>query len=182
MLLYSCGPSNDVRAPEVASSVSDCGVRGRAILTDSGIGLLRPGADLDTLQQQCRVVRDEVELDDEALEQRAVWFAVAGDTVKAVLDGNLIYRLEIFTPTPRTTDSLGVGSTLAALRNGTTAQALWGEGLAYVILQSHCGLSFRMEVIEALGDRPELLENLDSLPQQARVTDVLVVPCRNAPA
>lgn len=153
-------------------------------LSGEGLGTLRVGALLTTVSSTCRILSDSTELGEEALPVRIARFQVSpSDTVLGTVRGDSIWRLAIDSRGPRTQDSLGVGSRLADLLRHPKAFGLQGEGQLFVLVERHCGLSFRIDV--TLGDeqyREEWREaQLRELNQQALVDRVLVFGCRRAP-
>jgi hypothetical protein len=105
---------------------------------------------------------------------------VAGDSTDAVMGEDGVYRLEVWSPGLRSADSLGVGTTVRELRSLPGAQALNGEGLWYIQVGAHCGMSFQLAVHESAA--LDTLGQLDStqlrlLPDTLSVTKVLLIPC-----
>src|SRR5215831_18304537 len=107
-----------------------------------------------TLARFARVVRDTEELGEEGIPESVFVLVLRNDTVRAVHDSGLIYRLDVDSPTFRTLDSLGVGTTLARLLREPGVYAGTGEGAVYVGTPHHCGMSFRLSESGGLGDTP----------------------------
>jgi hypothetical protein len=116
----------------------------------------------------------------EAIPESVAVLVVRGDTVRAVHDGGRIVRLEVRTPTFRTADSLGVGTTLARLLREPGVSAVGGEGALFVVVPRHCGVSFGLAEAGELGDAPTdsiVPAQLRQLPRDTRVSEVLVFGC-----
>lgn len=163
-------------------------VSSTAPITDVGIGMVRIGADAADLLRVCKVVRDSVELDAEAMDQRVLWVDT-GDTepIRALIaDHGTVWRIEVASPKYRTADSLGVGTTLRHFLAQSDLQALGADRRIYLLSRQHCGLSFRLDYVPPISG---YRDNWDSaavreLPHSSKVDQVLVVGCEedSAPA
>jgi hypothetical protein len=153
------------------ASTATCGISADTPLTGDGVGDLRVGATVETINGRCRVVGDTVAPAAEGSQERRLLVDLGRDTVIAVVDSNRVWRLHVATPAFKTTDSLGVGAAVSALRR-PGARLLTGEGAYYVTLPGHCGLSFRLRGV-AFGRA----SSLSQVPATASVDEVLVIGC-----
>lgn len=145
------------------------------MLTDSGIGALRIGATVEDIRSRCMVLsEDTAALAAEGqTEHRLVVVTGSTNTTLAIVDGR-IWRIYVASQLFRTTDSLGVGTTVGQLR-GPNARLARGEG-TFVLRGDHCGLSFQ------LGPGvPPTSQTLDAVPDSVRVERVLVIRCPATP-
>lgn len=168
------------RASEPAAAGAEtplarCGVDGVPVLTGEGIGALRIGVSVEQVTLACLVASDTLQPGPEGTTERvlAVVLGDRPDTLRAVVTGDSIWRMHVTSVTPRTADSLGVGSALAQLRPRPGAQLISGEGRIFVTMRDPCGLSFRL-------DQPDTIRGatLASLPDSLLVAEVLVTGCR----
>ena len=147
-------------------------------LTGNGVGPIRLGMSVDSIKALCHVVRDTVQRGLEGMPERTMIVAFPPDMVEAeIVDGRL-WRLDITSPAFRTSDSLGVGSTLSEFLRLDHLQGLVGEGILVLISKQHCGLSFVLS--GGTPDRP--MQNwtkqaLSKLPGSLKVEKVYVLGC-----
>jgi hypothetical protein len=148
-------------------------------LTGDSIGPLAVGMSRADLGRAGRVVRDTVELGDEAIPESVAVVVVGGDTVRAIVDSSRVYRIDVLTTHGRTSDSLGAGTTLGRLLREPGVHAFTGEEAVYVQVPRHSGLSFRLADAGELGDAPDSVgpTQLRQLPATTPVSTVLVVGC-----
>ena len=199
VLLLGCQPQEDrattrgangvdpsQRAPAAGLRLS-CGIRDRPTLTGEGIGELQIGRPSAQLPARCVVLSDTVTPGAEALPERVMTVLLTpSDTVRATIESDSLWRLEIASAGIRTIDSLGVGSSLAVLLRSPNARArgLEGDGQLFVLIEQHCGLSFRIDLeLGADQHRAEWSStDLSALNGGARVDQILVIGCRVAEA
>ena len=139
-------PSRDRPADTSQLSELDCGVSGTPVLTEEGIGELRQGRPVTEVKALCEVLSDTEQRGVEGMMERALVVRVAGETVRAVVDRDRIFRIEINTPRFRTADSLGVDTPLRRIAQLRGAQFAPGENGVYGFGSDHCGLSFRFSL------------------------------------
>jgi hypothetical protein len=165
--------------PAVAASASaSAPACGEAIVTGSGIGALRIGAPLDSVREHCRIVRDTIERRAEGLSSRVISVLVADDTVEAEVDSGRVWRIEVTRASPRTADSLGVGTPLSRLLELPDVRAMSGEGGVYLQSPARCGLSFQLSEYGPGGLQPEWnAASLRRFPPSTVVRRVLIVGC-----
>jgi hypothetical protein len=149
------------------------------VLSGSGVGPVTVGRLIAAVRQDCEVVRDTLEFDAEAAEQRVAYIRVAGDTVLAPIVDDRIRHIEVATPRIRTTESLGVGSSLSDLRIvGALTPMLEHAGL-YVQISNHCGVAYRLDYsLDQAGLETPPSRILSSLPDTLLVDQVLIAGCR----
>lgn len=121
---------------------SRCGVTRYTVLTDLGIGDLQVGRTTASVKRSCFVVRDAVE-PMEGIPQRVLRVLISGDTVRATVLDDLIWRISITSPQFVTRDGLRVGTPLSRVVTQKGVTLTEGEDGLYTLLSSHCGLSFR---------------------------------------
>ena len=194
-LLLGCQPRADRAIAEGAEATAqaervestadrgNCGAEARPTLSGTGIGELRVGRPAAQIAAQCVVLADTVAPGPEALTERVMSLLLAGtDTVRATMVNDSVWRLQLESTGIRTVDSLGVGTLLAdLLRSGRgRARGVEGEGQLFVLLEEHCGVSFR--VAPEIGGKQHQAEwsavDLAGLDGTARVDQVLVIGCK----
>lgn len=162
------GAANAPGAP--GTDQRTCGVSAAAELKGDGVGALRIGAIMATVRQQCVVLRDTAVQGSEGQAERRVTVVLGPVNTVATIVNDKVWRVEIESERFRTSDSLGVGSTVGQLRSPQATLAL-GEG-AFVLRKDHCGLSFKLN--SAVG---EFGRRLERVPDSVRVSRVLVTGC-----
>lgn len=136
------------------------------------MGALRIGAHVEDLRRRCLVLADtQLASGNEGMPERRLTVVVRSVSSIASIVGDRVWRIEIASPRLRTSDSLGVGSTVGQLRASPGRLAM-GERGAYLVRSDHCGLSFQLR---QRPDRP--YEALATIPDSTRVNLVLVVGC-----
>lgn len=159
----------------VASSTRACDAK---TITADGVGPIRIGANVDSVKKICRVKRDTTQLGGEGMMERRVSISIPpGELDAEIVDGR-VWRLDIRSPGFRTTDSLGVGSSLAELLRHKDPRPAAGEGIVVVMLGDHCGMSF----VLAGGFKSGVFrkwtgDELAKLPASTKVERVLVFGC-----
>ena len=145
-------------------------------LTADGIGAFRIGLPADSIPGRCRVIRDALDAADEGSTVRRVTVAGGADTATATIDRNLVWRIEVADAGLRTTDSLGVGSTLDDLLRRRGARGIGGDGRFHVVVPTHCGLSFQLR-LSGVAPESVTMEALRRMPPTTPVSRVLVTGC-----
>jgi hypothetical protein len=136
------------------------------------------GATLDSVSASCTVLRDTTETRAEGLSARILSVPIGGDTAEAEIVDGRVWRIAVGRPGLRTTDSLGVGTTLARLTaQFPGATAGHGEDGLYAT-STRCGLSFRL-ANPGGGARSSAsgVAELRRLPPNTAVDRVLVTGC-----
>jgi len=151
-----------------------CGIDGGIVVTRDGIGALRVGATMTDIRARCGIVRDGSGRGVEGMPERRIAVDLGRDTVDAVVVDDRVWRIHVDGPAFRTTDGLGVGTTVAELRKDRVARVLAGEGSMFVTLADQCGLSFELGGVAFGPERPA-----SELPADARVVEVLVFGCES---
>jgi hypothetical protein len=123
-----------------------CGVNGRALLSDEGIGELKPGRTVADVKKLCDVLADGRQQGAEGQTERVLSVKVAGETIAATVVDDKIWRLDIRTPRLLTRDSLGVDTPLHRIAKLRGAQFAPGEDGVYGFASAHCGMSFRFSL------------------------------------
>lgn len=193
-LLIGCQPQSDRAIAEGAEATAqaervvstgdrgNCGTDAPPMLSGVGVGELRVGRPAAQIAARCIVLADTVAPGPEALPERVMSLLVAGtDTVRATIVNDSVWRLQLESTGIRTVDSLGVGSSLADLLRSGRGRAIGveGEGQLFVLLERHCGVSFRVAL--EIGVKQHRAEwsavDLAGLDGAARVDQLLVVGC-----
>jgi len=166
----------------VSSPVGDtpaapnCGLGREPLLTGNGIGDLRIGATAEQVHKQCDVIRDTtLQFGAEGMPERRIAVRLVRDTVEGTVVNGKVWRLELLSPRFRTEDSLGVGSTVAKIRQQPVQYLGYGEGGPFISLPKHCGLSFELAGVKGFA------RSWNQVPNTATVRKVLVLGCRNPP-
>jgi hypothetical protein len=167
--------SSSAAATTPSDRASACGDE---IITDEGIGQVRIGAGMESVQQKCNVVRDTTVVDVEGMPSRRLAVAFSRDTVQAEIVDGRVWRIAVLSPGLRTADSLGVGTSIARLLQLKDPHGMTGEGQFFVASPAHCGKSFRLAIAEAGPARGELDQaGLARLPRSTAVNEVLIFGC-----
>lgn len=156
-----------------------CGIRANATLGDSGIGHLWIGETVDSVKAKCRIVSDVTEQQMEGAGSRVLTIGLDSSLMRVVVSQGRVWRIELATSRFMTTDSLGVGTRLAAFLSKPAIRGLEGEGALFVQTGSHCGMSFRTTYSpdENRGHGPWTRETLSRLPEAVTIDQVLIVGC-----
>lgn len=189
LLLSSCArgaQTDEARTPtdhklRVGTQIhgADCGIRDDSRLSEEGIGELLIGRSANDIRRACTVLRDTVEQGAEAIAQRLLAVDAGRDTLIALVDGEKIWRIEVNGSAFRTIESIGVGTRLHRLLDHDGVKASEGEGLLYVTLPSHCGLSFRISHVPEDDEHRDTWtrSDLERLSSATVVDQVLIVGC-----
>ena len=161
------------------ASSRDCGVTEAPLLTDEGIGELRPGRLVAEVAAVCDVLSDSQLQGSEGMMERVLAVRISGETVRAVVENDRIWRVEIGAPRFRTADSLGVDAPLTLIAARPGAQFHPGEDGVYAFVPEHCALSFRF----SLPLRPPAggnwtAQRITAAHPDAAVDRVLITTCR----
>lgn len=149
-----------------------CGVTAATILTGRGLGALVVGTPLDRLRAVCDVIEDTVRNDAEGEPARHVSVRIGADTIRTVVVQDQLQLIEVTSRRFRTRDSLGVGTTVRAMRLHGATIVGFGEGEFFLGLVRDCSLSFRL----ARMPRPPA-RTWDRLSPGELIDKVLIVGC-----
>ena len=151
---------------------------GDKVIAEQGIGKLRIGMSVDSLNKQCPVLRDTIQPGPEGTTERRVTVAFAPDVVDAEIVDGKVWRIDVESPAFRTADSLGVGSSVAEVLRRDDPNGGVGEGAFFLISKKHCGLSYQLSGgIPAGANRRWDKAALATLPASMEVNKVLVFAC-----
>jgi hypothetical protein len=157
----------------------DCGVKGKPVLADEGVGELKVGVSVAAVKQKCEVVSDSDEPGSEGTRERVVVARVGGDSVRAVVTNDRVWRVEITSPHIVTPDSLGVDTPLHAIAIRRGARFFPGEDGVYGFVADHCGLSFRFSIpLRPPRGSDWTRDAIDKAHGDAAVDKVLVTQCQ----
>jgi hypothetical protein len=155
-----------------ASRAAGCDINDGTLLSGDGVGRLRVGAALADVRANCTVLTDATAPGAEGMRERRIGVDLQRDTVEAIVVNDSVWRIHVDGSAFRTAEGLGVGSTVAELRQGRAARVLAGEGSMFITLADHCGLSFRLSGVPFGPARP-----VAELPADGRVVEVLAFGC-----
>jgi hypothetical protein len=176
----AAGGGRGVAAVSTTSTTQlSCGVTSATMATDTGIGELQVGRQPQDIHRLCRVLRDTTRLGPEAMPERALTVLTSRDTFDVTINDDRVWRIAVDRPAIHTADSLGVGSTLAKLLRVSGASGSEGEGVLYVMLPTHCGMSFRLKIeLSANQHRDHWSESdLRKLPSALVIDQILITGC-----
>jgi hypothetical protein len=117
---------------------------GGTTLSGTGIGALRIGMSVDSVRALCRVLSDTTRLATEGQRARFIGVQFGAETVEAEIVNDRVWRIDVRSPSFRTSDGLGVGTPLSRLLSMKSPRGLTGEGQLFVVSPDHCRLSFRL--------------------------------------
>jgi hypothetical protein len=151
---------------------------GNELMSGRGIGELVVGRNVDSIKRVCHVISDSTELGAEGMPTRILRVAFSRDTVEAEIDSSRVWRIEVASRNFKTSDSIGVGTSIERLLRLKEPKGLGAEGAVFLVSPEHCGLSFQLS--ESGSDVPP--ENWDraalaGLPKSTVVDRVLIVGC-----
>ena len=124
----------------------DCGISGLPVVTDNGIGDLKEGSRVADVKARCEVVTDSEQRGVEGMMERVLVVRIQGETVRAIVNNDRVWRIEISSSRYRTSDSLGVDTPLSRIAAKRGARFFPGEGGVYGFIADHCAMSFRFSV------------------------------------
>ena len=172
-------PPVSVPADSSVAVARDCGVTGLPVITDDGVGELKEGLSVADVKTRCDVLSDSEELGTEGMRERVLVVGIDGETVRAIVNDDRIFRIEISSPRFATTDSLGVDTPLSRIARKRGARFFPGEGGVYGFVDDHCALSFRFSVpLRPPRGGGWTAQSIDSAHGDAAVDRVLVTRCR----
>jgi hypothetical protein len=165
-LALACGPDGSAVEPPL-------------LITGDSVAGVSVRSSHAVLARVARIVRDTVEEGIEAIPESIAVLVVRGDTLRAVIDSGRVYRLTVTSPRFRTSDSLGVGTSLARLLRLPNAFALTGEGAVWLQAPSHCGIAFHLSDSGTLAEGPDSVgtRQLQTLPASTVAEEIIVVGC-----
>lgn len=151
---------------------------GHEIISNSSAGCLRIGAAVADLGGRCRVLYDRVGPGLEGMPERRIAVMGGTDTLEATVVNDSIWRIDVLSESFRTSDSLGVGTSVARLLSEPAARGIQGEGRLFVVRPDHCGLSFELAATapDSIAGRPAD-DIVRMLPPETPVRRVLVIGC-----
>jgi hypothetical protein len=156
-----------------------CGISGKPVLTDNGIGDLKVGIAVADLNDRCEVISDSEEPGSEGMNERVVVVRIGGESVRGVVTNDKIWRIELTSPHIVTPDSLGVDTPLHRIASKRGARFFPGEDGVYGFVTDHCGLSFRFSVpLRPPRGSDWTVEAIDKAHGEAVVDKVLVTECQ----
>lgn len=165
-------PPDGARSGAPASRAAKCGSNESTLLSGDGVGRLRVGASLADVRADCTILTDSTAAGAEGMRERRIAVDLGRDTLEAVVVNGRVWRIHVDGSAFRTAEGIGVGSTVAELRQDRAARVMAGEGSMFIALADHCGLSFRLRGVPFGRERP-----VEQLPADGRVVEVLAFGC-----
>lgn len=159
LTLIACSPRAESRAPTISGQ---------------GVGCLTIGAPVAGLAAPCRVLDDRTGPGAEGMPERRIVVSLGADTLTATVVADSVWRIEVDGSRLRTSDGIGVGSGVRELLERPGSRMIGGEGLLFVTLSGHCGMSFQVP-LDGLSQIPE--EAAREVTPEARVSRVLLFGC-----
>jgi hypothetical protein len=179
-LIAACERRAQVEAPT-------CDIN-TTLITDSSIGPLYVGEAVGALRTRCPAVLDTtlpIRLTDRAPSARALRLEVVGTPVVVRYDGERVTSLLVETPAFRTSDSVGVGTSIAKFRNAPGVRVVRTAPQAEVVLRdrARCGMEFYLSGAgtpppPAEMDPPLTGSSLGTWPDAIVVNAVRISECR----
>lgn len=155
-----------------------CGIRGRPVLTNLGIGNLAVGRTVTIVKSTCRVVRDIDELTNDGTLDRVLTVVAGGEVYRVTVVNGLVSWISVRTPRIATRDGFRVGTPLSRVAAEKGAKIAEGDDGLYLLTDSHCGLSFRFSVQSRWPTgRPWTLAELVRRHGRAPADRILVTRC-----
>jgi len=178
LLLFALAVAGGCSRPLQSRRVARYAKCSPGYISDSAVAGLPIGASVASVKEHCRVLEDTTFPGLEGLPERTLLVEIGSDTLVAVIDSDRVWRIEIQSSRFRTQDSLRVGSRLSRLLRDSSARALIGEGNYYVVMGSHCGLSFALPHIQLPRPMGDLdAATLRALSDTLPIQEILVVGC-----
>lgn len=175
----SVAPPVSVSPDSVLPVARNCGIMGIPVLTDNGIGELKEGAHVSDVRERCEVVSDTEQLGSEGMKERVLIVRVGSETVRAIINDDRIWRIEITSPRLVTGDSIGVDTPLHQIAIKRGARFVPGEDGVYGFVANHCAMSFRFSVpLRAPRGGDWTVAKIDSAHGDATVDRILITKCR----
>jgi hypothetical protein len=157
----------------------NCGITGMPVLTDDGIGELREGKTVAEIRDRCEVVSDGEQQGSEGMRERVLIVRVGGEIVRAIVNDDRIYRIEVTTPGLATSDSLSVDTPLHRIASARGARFFPGEDGVYGFVPNHCAMSFRFSVpLRPPRGGDWTAAKIDSAHGDAAIDRILITKCR----
>jgi hypothetical protein len=169
----ACSPSAEraggaERGPESKATMSSAACTQSRIVGNS-IGPLAPGLTSDQVREECTASDTTFTLGEGMMERGLTMPLSAGGAVIALLVGDTVERIMVTGPGPRTDLDIGVGSTIAELREAyPDACVASGEGRLYAIAPG-TGISF--QTTSPVGPANPRIE---MLPDTTTVSQVII--------
>ena len=161
------------------SAPRDCGIGGGREI-DKGIGDLKPGRSVADVVASCEVMSDSRQLGTEGMTERVLVVRIEGASVRAIVNDDRVWRIEVTSPQFKTSDSLGVDTPLRRIARTGGARFFPGEGGVYAFLPEHCALSFRFSVpLRPPRGGDWTAAAIEKAHGDAAVDRVLITNCRN---
>jgi hypothetical protein len=159
-------------------SMRDCGAKSSSRITETGIGGLQVSRTVAAVKQMCNVVRDAAEPSYAGITERTLTVPLGADTVRATIVNDFVWRLTITQPRFATADGLRVGTPLSQLVSLNGVEIAEGEDGLYLLLPTHCGVSFRFSIqSRAPSGLPWSAARLRAQHGTAKVDRILVSRC-----
>lgn len=175
----SVAPPVSLSTDSTRSASGNCGVTGIPVLTDNGIGVLKEGARVSDVRERCGIVSDSEQPGSEGMKERVLIVQVGDETVRALVNDERIWRIEVTSPRLTTDDSLGVDTPLHKIAMKRGARFVPGEDGVYGFIANHCAMSFRFSIpLRPPRGGDWTAAAIDSTHGDATVDRVLITKCQ----
>lgn len=184
-IILVCLVASCERRAQVEDPICDINI---TLITDSSVGPLHVGESVGALRTRCPAVLDttlSVRMTDRADSARALRLDVVGTPVVVRYEGNRVTVLLVESPAFRTSDSVGVGTSVAKFRNVPGIRVVRTAPQAEVVLRdrARCGMEFYLSGTGTPAppgemDPPLTGSALGTWPDAIVVTAVRVSGCR----
>lgn len=182
LVQFGCGGgSSKVATAHSQPRDVSCGIDNVRTIAERGVGQLAIGNSVDSVKRHCTILSDSEVQDAEAIPRRQLLVLAGSDSLVVTVDGDRISSITIRGPTLRTSDSLGVGSSISRVLTSGTASGFVGEDELFVMTSEHCGMSFLTDYKprEVDARRRWTDKDLMQVPTQTKIVAVQVFGCHD---
>ncbi len=171
-------PNPAKAAKALAAEARRCS--GKLTLTGEGVGVVRVGQPVETVRKVCHIARHKLKKGETPPPDNLLDLKIGPTPLQVEIAQGRVWRVTIDEGPLRTTDKLGVGSSLASLLASGPARAGETEGVIYASTATQCGMSFALSYAPKQGEDRDswTAEGLAKLPPDTKVARILMSGCR----
>src|SRR4051812_27202288 len=147
------GPDTATLGNEPGPGINACGITPASRVSEDGIGVLRIGTTLDAVRASCAVLSEKAAVADTPMTVR---IDLGLDTAATEFVGGILRRITLHHHAYRTSDSLGVGTSIVRLMNLRSAVGVTDRNRLYAVSPAYCGLRF---LVAQPAPRPPSAQN-----------------------